>query len=154
MRTCSTCALVVVEPEDHWGPVLRRALQGRSLSALECRSLAECERHLAVFPWSVVALFATPENSHSVVAFLTGLRQRWEHAWGVGLVSVEAIALEPLLREAGAVDVLCSVLQADRLIRLAQRQAAKAPRQRRAGEDWPQALLPWGPQSASEAGNG
>lgn len=143
MRTCSTCSLVVVEPESHWGPVLRGAFEGRGLRVAECRSLAACESWLTSFPWSVVALYATPENSASVVRFLRGLRQRPEQIWGVGLVPAEAIELEPLLREAGAVDVLCTVLHADRLVRLVLRQAARAPRQRCAEETWITAQLPW-----------
>lgn len=153
MRTCSTCSLIVVEPDSHWGPVLRSALAGRGLSVVECRSLAECEQRLTAFPWSVAALFATLPNSAPVIAFLAELRQRWEHAWGVGLVSVEATALEPLLREAGAVDVLCSVVQADRLVRLALRQAAAAPPQRCSDEAWLEELLPWGPRRSPQPGS-
>ena len=152
MRTCSTCALIVVEPTSHFAPVLRSILKERNLRVVECRSLADCETWLAAFPWSVLAVTATAENSSLVVAFLRTLRERFDHAWGVGLVPVEAVALEPLLREAGAVEVLCSVVQAERLAHLVLRQAARAPRQTCAEEAWLAARLPWGTKVPPEGG--
>lgn len=147
MRTYSSCAVIVVEPVSHWAPVLCQALARRRLRVVQCRTLTECEPYLAAFPWSVLALYTAPEKCTSVVAFLRALRDRFEHACAAALVPVEAVDLEPLLREAGAIDVLYSVVQADRLARVVLRQAAKAPRQRWAEENWLTARLPWGAES-------
>ena len=57
----------------------------------------------------------------------------------------------PLLRQAGAVDVICSLLEAPRLARLARRQLTLAPKQAISFDEFVAERMPWRAYATTES---
>jgi len=121
------CRLILCEKSSHWAAALRSALAGQPPAVVETRSLSQAEAALAESPASVVAIEATAANLDAALALIHRARSQFHHVQFVGLLPSEAAPAAPLRREAGAIDVLTSVLDADRLARLARRQFVLAP---------------------------
>jgi hypothetical protein len=123
----SPCRLIICEKASHWSLALRVALTRSPPAIVETRGLAHAEAALADSPASLIALETTTANLDAVLDFLDRARTTFPDAQLVGLLPNESASAAPLLREAGAIDVLHSVLDADRLARLARRHFALAP---------------------------
>jgi hypothetical protein len=123
----TTCRLIVCEKSTHWAAALRGALAGKPPAIVETRSLAQADATLRESPSSLAAIEVTAGNLEAVVDFIGRSLRTLPQAKFVGLVTNEVRAAECLLREAGAIDVLASLIEIDRLVRLAQRQFALAP---------------------------
>ena len=123
----STCRLIVCEKSSHWAAGLRVALAGQPPAIVETRSLAQAEAMLAESPASLIAVETTAANLEAVLELFWHASRQFHQALFAGLLAQECADAEPLLREAGAIDVLTTVLQAGRLARLARRQSALAP---------------------------
>jgi DNA-binding NtrC family response regulator len=123
----STCRLIVCEKSSHWAAALRGSLAGERPAVREVRSLAHVERALVESSSSVVALEVSTANLEAVLVFLERAARHFDQARFVGLVASGLAQAAPLLREAGAIDVLVSVVEIKRLARLAQRHHAIAP---------------------------
>src|SRR4029453_3314929 len=78
-------------------------------------------------PASLLAVEMIAFDFTAVIDLMDRIGRSFSHSrWGA-LLTPELGPLEPLLREAGAIDVLSSTLEAPRLARLARRHAAMAP---------------------------
>jgi hypothetical protein len=136
------CHLIVCEKTGQWATALR-VIAPSAPALVETRSLTAAQDALAGAPASCVALLATPDNLASVVAFIQEGGRRYSLARFVGLLNPEDITLETMLREAGAIDVICSVLDLPRLSGVAERHAARTPRTEASVVEWVQARMPW-----------
>jgi hypothetical protein len=143
-RQMPACRLIVCEKTNHWAIALRGALANGETRIIETRSLPGCEEALAQSPQSVVAIEVTAHNLPSVVEFIPQIDQQFPQAIMVGLLQEDLAGAESLLREAGAIDTIASVLDAPRIARLAQRQARRSPRQEVELSDFVADLMPWG----------
>lgn len=121
------CRLIVCEKTNRWATALRTALGRSPLQVAESRSLAGCESALAEAPESLVAVEVTPANLDQAVDFVVHTGRRFPRALVVALLAEEAESAERLMQEAGAVDVIGSVLDVPRIARLARRHYAAAP---------------------------
>lgn len=134
----SASRMIVCEKTGRWAAALRAA--GATVSSL--RSLTPCEAALSADPAVVLAIETTPTNIEAVLGLL--LRSsRLPQARLVAFIAADFAAAEPLLREAGACDVLTSVTEAPRLVRLARRQLRQAPPPVQSLREMVAARLPW-----------
>src|SRR5206468_1030368 len=109
----------------------------------ETRSLPGCEEALASSPASLVAVEVTPANLDAALDFVSRTNLQCPRAALIALLSPELLAAAPLLREAGAIDVATSVLEASRLARLAQRHFQQAPLEPLTARQFVADRLPW-----------
>jgi hypothetical protein len=132
-QVVTTRRLIVCEKTSHWATALRLALSNSPARAkqqprvIETRSLAGSETVLTESPASLVALEVTTANVENVVRFIIRSKERFPAAAPVALLAVDAAGVELLVREAGAIDAIRTVLDAQRLARLALRQCMLAP---------------------------
>jgi hypothetical protein len=120
------CRLIVCEKTSHWAAALRACL-GRQPRIVETRSLAACKAELSQAPASLVALETTAGNVEAIISFISSINQRFPRASLVVLLAADAEAAALLLREAGAIEAVASVLELPRVARLAHRQLRQAP---------------------------
>lgn len=133
--------LIVCEKTGRWAAALRGA--GANVSSV--RSLAQCEAAIAAEA-GVAAVEITPANLEATVHWLSRVALR-PGVHLAALLPAELSAAEPLLREAGAIDMLSSVSAAPRLARLAARgRRAETPAM--SLSELVSQRLPW-PQRAS-----
>jgi hypothetical protein len=123
----SAVSLIVCEKMPRFAPALRTALGDRPIVIVELRGLAQCETAAAGAPASLLAVEVTATNLTAVIDLMDRIGQRFSQLRWAALISPEHVAVEPLLREAGAIDVLRSTLEAPRLARLARRHLDLAP---------------------------
>ena len=122
-----TCRLIVCEKSSHWAAALRGALTGNPPAIVEARSVVQVGAALEESPHSLAAIEATAGNLDSIVDFIDRSGRIFPQVRWIGLVAPDFRAGQGLLREAGAIDVLASLVEIGRLVRLAQRQFARAP---------------------------
>lgn len=139
----SRSRLIVFERTGHWAAVLRATGVPDLPRIVETRSLAACQAALAQSPHSLVALEISNLNDTAALDFLAAALRQHPQLAIVALLSPAAIGAEPLLREAGAVDVVRSVLDLPRLARLAARFAARAPAAELPLDQYITEALPW-----------
>ena len=107
-RVTLNARVVVCEKGNQWAVALRRALGPTGYRVVETRSLEECWRELGRNPASFVALELVPGNAEAVIRRLLDLGRRFHHAQAVVLAERGLESYEWVLREAGAIHVLCS----------------------------------------------
>ena len=139
----SNCRLIVCERRSHWAAVLRASLGGREPQVVETRSLLSCEAALAEAPASIVAVEATPDNLEALVGFLGNVNKRFPQAVFVMLLTPEIESAACLLREAGALEAIASVLEAPRLARFARRHHARVPPRAMTLHEFVADQMPW-----------
>lgn len=147
------CRLLVCARTSRWVAALRPRLDGY-LDLAETRSPRECLNALAEAPASLVAWESNVARLSEAIEALGEMERRYPLARLVALcdeVSAQASAVlsEEWLREAGAVHVVRSPLDAEVIVKLARRHAARLPEARR---DWAERVweeLPWRPARAS-----
>jgi len=137
------CRFILCERTNHWAAALRSELAGASPKVVETRSLAACESELALSPESLVALEATLLGAEAILDFIVRIRRAYPRAPIAAFVSSETSAMASLLREAGAVEVIGSVLDTPRLARLACRQFALAPEPELSLRELAFVRMPW-----------
>jgi hypothetical protein len=137
------CRLILCEKTGRWAAALRISLDAAGPQLVETRSLAACEEALAQSPASLVAVEVTVANLEAVVEFLRQSSQRFGQSVVVALLTVDTAAAASLLREAGAIEALRSVLEAPRLARLAGRQFALAPAEQLSLREFTAQRMPW-----------
>jgi len=123
----SAASLIVCEKMPRFAPALRAALGDRPIAMVELRGLAQCEAVVAESPASLLAVEMTASNLTAVIDLMDRIGRRVSQSRWVALLTPELGPIEPLLREAGAIDVLSTTLEAPRLARLARRHVAMAP---------------------------
>jgi hypothetical protein len=129
----TACRLIICEKTSHWATALRLALcEQQSLCdqqprLVETRSLTGCDSALVESPASLVALEVTGDNVEKVLEFVVRSRVRFPEATFAALLAADAVGAAPLVREAGAIDAINSILDSQRLARLALRQFSLAP---------------------------
>jgi hypothetical protein len=94
---------------------------------IELRGLAQCEAAVAETPASLLAAEITVTNLTAVIDLMDRIGRRFSQSRWVALLTPELGPAQLLLREAGAIDVLSTALEAPRLARLARRHLALAP---------------------------
>ena len=139
----SASNLIICEKTSHWTVALRRGLGRNRLRIAETRSLAGCREALAAAPASVVAIHTTAANFQSVIELMLQASQRYPQARIAALLGPEEVSLGLLLQEAGASDVICSVLEVPRLARLARRHIADLPQPELSIGELVEQRLPW-----------
>lgn len=113
--------LILCEKSTRWAAAVRAAADP-ALTLIETRALGQAATALAEQPGSLVACEVQLAQLEAALAFLDQAARRDPRARFVGLLMPEAEAWAPLLREAGACDVLTFTGEVGRLVRLAQRQ--------------------------------
>ena len=146
----SKCSLILYEKTGAWAAALR-AIAPPKTAIVETRSLPAAGAALGQAGASVLALQVTADNMTSIVDFWLKTAARYPSARMVGLADAGNAAGETVLREAGAIDVIGSVLDLPRLSRLADRQAAVTPRPAASITDWTSARMPWNSLATSQA---
>src|SRR5688572_29468326 len=114
----AACRLIVCEKSGDWAAALREALGTRQPRVVETRSLTACEAELGQSPASLMAIEVTEANLKAVLQFLAKIHEGYRRAAVVAMVAYEASAAANLLREAGALDVVTSVLEVPRVARM------------------------------------
>src|SRR5262245_58921854 len=122
-----SCRVIICEKSSHWAAALRSELAGTAPEVVETRSLTACEGELSQSPASLLVLETTLSNVETILDFIGHARRVFPSCTIAGLLTPETSAIAPLLREAGAIEVISSVLASPRLARLARRQFALAP---------------------------
>ena len=138
-----TCRLIVCEKTNRWAMALRAALGRSPLQVVETRGLTACDAALAEAPASLVAIEITAANLEPAVDFVVQAGRRFPRALFVALVAEETADSERLMQEAGAVDVIGSVLNAPRVARVARRHFALAPPQELDVHELVRQRMPW-----------
>jgi hypothetical protein len=147
----AACRLIVCEKSGNWASALRDALGKGQPRVVETRSLAACEAELAQSPASLMAIEVIEANLEAILQFLMKIHEGYHRATVVALVASEASAAANLLREAGAVEVITSVLDVPRVARMARRQFALAPKQEVDVQDFVAELMPWAATPGADA---
>src|SRR5262245_29411191 len=137
------CRFILCEKTSRWAAAFRATLGKSQLQIVETRSLRGCEEALAASPASFIAIEVTNSNLEATLDFVRRVSSHNPNAALVALLAVETSAAAPLLREAGAIDVAASVLEAPRLVRLAQRHHQLAPLEPLAPRQFLAERLPW-----------
>jgi hypothetical protein len=140
----SAPCLIVCEKKGRIGPMVRSQL-GKSggLPIVETRGLMQTAAALADSPGSLAAVEVSRENLPQVLDWLSRIERDHPTAKAVVLLTDDDVTLDALLREAGAIDVLHSVREAPRLVRLARRHLALAPKEQLTFREWAWQRLPW-----------
>ena len=148
----SKCSLILCEKTGAWAAALRAIAPPQAVDIVETRGLPAADAALAQAGASVLALQITADNMTSIVDFWLETAVQYPRARMVGLADAGNAAGAVVLREAGAIDVICSVLDLPRLSRLADRQAARTPRREVSIGEWTSARMPWKALATSQAG--
>jgi hypothetical protein len=135
--------LIICEKTSHWACALRSALNGREPQVVETRSLTGCEVALGQSPASLVAVETTTSNVEAVLDFVLRATARFPRSSMVALLAPDALAVAPVMQEAGAIAVAGSALEAPRLGRLATRQFTLAPRAELGLREFAVRRMPW-----------
>jgi hypothetical protein len=144
----SACRLIVFEKTSHWAVVLRAELAGKPPRLVEVRSWADCQAAVSQSLFSLVAIEVTAANVEAAVERVVWLTREHPNCRVAALLAPEFCEAEPLaaewlVREAGAIEAICSVLEVPRLARLASRLAARAPRRSQSIEEFIADRIPW-----------
>jgi hypothetical protein len=123
----SAVRLIVCEKTGRWAAAVKAARPAARLA--EVRSLTQCQRELDASPRSIAAVEVTAENLEIALGWLVQVSRRYPDVRLVALLTPGLAAAESLLREAGAVEVLRSTIEAPLLAHMAARQAPLAPDQ-------------------------
>ena len=145
-----SCRLIVCEKTSHWAAALRACLGGRPPRIVETRSLVNCEDALSQSPAGVVALETTPANLDAVLSFIASINNRFPRVSIVVLLTADAASAAALLREAGAIDAVASVLELPRVMRLARRKLRQTAGEPLSLHQFVAERLPW-PAHATES---
>jgi hypothetical protein len=154
----SACRLIIFEKTSHWAAVLRADLAGRPPRLVEARSWPGCQAAVGQSPASLVAIEVLAANVEAAVERVVWLNREYSNCRVAALLAPEfgepdLIVAELLVREAGAIEVIRSVLEVPRLTRLARRHAAHAPPTSQTIEEFVADRMPWPGLAASAAGN-
>jgi hypothetical protein len=122
-----SCRLIVCEKSGQWAAALRAVPLAKMPPLVETRAMVACRRALAESPVSLVAMEVSAANLGQVQDFVLEVGQRFPQGVMVALLTHEAVGAEALLREAGAVDAIASVIEIGRVAKLAARMAARTP---------------------------
>ena len=151
MKDMPAASVIVCEKSPRWAVALRGAMGSAGPAVLQSRGLAQAVRALEESPASLLAVETTAANLSSVVQLLDRLGRRVGQSRCAVLLGANSGSWEPLLREAGAIEVLHSTLEAPRLARLARRHLALAPVENLALDDWISQRMPWPAYSLANA---
>jgi hypothetical protein len=139
----SQARVILCEKTGRWAAALRRALGKGSVPVSETLSLSQCGDALQDAPGSLIAVEVSPLALETVLRLIAHARRSDPFARFVALQGAELDSAEPLLREAGAVEVLHSVREAPALALLARRHLALAPRAEPSLSETIAERLPW-----------
>ena len=136
--------LIVCERTGSWAAALRRVLPGGELPLRETRSLDECAAELAAAPSSVVVLEVSPGNLEAVSRLLAEWNVSFPLARGL-VVTAGSLSADDaqLLREAGAVDVVCSPRRLAPWSGVVRRHSSRLPAEAMDPVEQVWASLPW-----------
>jgi hypothetical protein len=140
--------LIVCERKGIWAAAARRRLPSE-IRVRETRSLADCRREMTAAPASLVVVEVTQASLSGALELVADARRRCPLTRVAAVADRGCEAYEWLLREAGAIHFSTSPRDADVLVRLAVRHAARLPAARTsfAAEIWDS--LPWQQAAAS-----
>lgn len=110
---------------------------------VEVRSLEQVGRELDEQPAAIVALEIRADSLVRTAAQFAQWRTRFAAARFVLLAEPELAALEPSLREAGALHLVYAARELKATVRLIRRHLAQVPRPERTLEETILARLPW-----------
>jgi hypothetical protein len=144
---------IVCERSARWAPALRMIVAnppngGMNLTICETRSLAELDRQIEETPSAFVFLEVSAENLAPVLDRFGSATRSGVHRQVVALVERRLADYHNLLREAGAIDVICSPRELHHAVRLVLQHAQTQSRMqlssgRQSIKDWAMSLLPW-----------
>jgi hypothetical protein len=134
---------ILCEKTSRWAAAVRPALRAADAQLIETRSIAGCQAALDQSPTSLVAIEVTLANLEAAVEYLKRLGPQYPRAAAIALMTAELLPAAPLVREAGAIDVATSVLDAPRLARLARRHFQLVPQPALTAQEFVNERLSW-----------
>jgi hypothetical protein len=144
--------VILCEKSGRWAAALRRALRDEPPSISETRSLSQCEEALAVEPAALVAIEVNSKTLDPLVQIIARVRKERPFARVVALLDSGLDHAEPVLREAGAVDIFPSLRDAPMLAQLARRHLALTLPARQSVHEAIAEQLPWKRSATPEFG--
>lgn len=145
--------LIVCERHGQWAAALRSLIPEVAGRLVETRSQIATEEALAANPQCFVAVQVDSDEWDGVVSFLQQASQRYPRARFAVLLDCVAGGQEILFREAGAIEVIHSVLDLPRLAKLACRHADRQASGELSLQRFVQARMPWKPATAIAQGS-
>ena len=147
-------SLILCEKTSRWAAALRTVRSASQPQIIETRSIAGCQAALDESPTSIVAIEVTAANLDAAVEFVARCSLRLPHAAVIALLRTELSPVTLLLREAGALDVATSVLDAPRLARLIRRHVEQTPHPAPTVYELAAERLPWPAHACNRTGSG
>jgi hypothetical protein len=141
--TSQNAGLVVLASPATWGRWWRRELS-QPWPLCEVQTHDQAWRQLQAWPHGALALELWPQSAPQTVQLLARLALQRPHVLCLAHLAPELADWELLLREAGAVDVLCSPRRMRSAAALVDRHLARAPSPPRSLSEQIRAKLPWG----------
>jgi hypothetical protein len=138
----SNAKLIVCERTGRWAVALRRELTETGVRVWETRTLADCRDELVENPASFVVV-ELGANVERVLRLLASQQRRFPAARVAVVAERSQADYDSLLREAGAVHVVCSPRHVGLLARLACRHLAEAPAPQQSLAERIWTGLPW-----------
>ncbi len=142
-KTIRNAALIVCEKSGHWALALRRSRRMDPKCLVETRSQQECLEVLADYPYSFVVAEVTLSNITSVYKLFAQIHQLFPHAAVAAAFRPDCRSFEYMLREAGAVHVIFSILSVDSVANMARRHLATTPMPELSWQEQIMSQLPW-----------
>jgi DNA-binding NtrC family response regulator len=145
-------SLILCEKTSRWAAALRAALRDLRPQSIETRSIAGCQAALDESPASIVAIEVTATNLDAAVEFVARCSLRTPRSAAVALMASQLSSAAALFREAGALDVATSMLDAPRLAKLVRRHFEQAPQPALSVRQLAAERLPWSAHASNQPG--
>jgi hypothetical protein len=142
--------LIVCEKSPHWAIAFRGALRDRPPQIVETRGLPSTTAALGEAPASLIILEITDTNLVAALEWIDKAGRQFPLARVLAALTPDESGVAPLLREAGAIEVLFSTQQAASVARLARRQFALAPPEQLTPRQWIAQRMPWSAYAAAQ----
>ncbi len=134
---------LVCEQTGRWAVALRRTLGDYSFRLYETRSLADCQRELALCPASFTFVEVTAANLAQAVVWIERVNREYPavRVAVVGPRSMQEYAWE--VREAGAIAAVFSPRELAPLVRMARRHCLNCPPDELSVQEHVWNRMPW-----------
>lgn len=134
---------ILCERTGTWAIALRPALQRLGHRVYETRSLDACWEEITASPASLVGIEVTADNLEQVVAWMCRLRPAFAAVRVVALGHRGLECCQWVLRQAGAVHMVCSPRETQDVVRIVQRHLGAAPEMDATDRERIWQRLPW-----------
>jgi hypothetical protein len=142
--------LLVCEPVPNWVAAIRWSWPCDSEPFVEAANLADCRRHLASHPASLLALDCTALSKHELLLWMLEIKCHFPLVRVIALLARGHGGWEWLIRELGAVHVLVGTREVDTIFTFYKHHLASLPEPQLSLREWIWNRLPWPAASLPE----